>query len=263
MSNRVKLAALFGLLLVALVVVTTWYRSREASSVAAPAPTSAVAARLGASDNAALAFAAQETQPSTSPTPPPPSESEAEAASEPRPAAALAKPRATRANRPAKSKPQPVEDTPPDAPQAATEPAPPPPPPAPPAASVAPAPVGMLVCHHRNRVGSSLRLVKVTYVLDGAVVFTEEGDKLAQSRDLEAFSRKTSPGEHTMVVVAEFQGNGRGVFSYFDAYRYRAQSAQRFNVREAATTDLTVMLLEKAGPMTSFENRLGIAFKVN
>jgi hypothetical protein len=187
-------------------------------------------------------------------------------------APAAGPPATTRATRPA---PKDKKRSAPDTPLAEQEPAPAPSasstataapsasPTASVAASVAPTPVGMLIGHHRNLMGASLRLIKIVYVLDGNVVFSEEGDKLSQSRDFEAFRRNVSPSEHTVSVIAEFQGNGRGVFSYFDTYRYKAQSSHRFNVREGATTQLTVTLLEKSGPTTSFENRMAIGFKVN
>jgi hypothetical protein len=268
MSNRIKFVASLGLLLATLIVVTTWYRSRETTPIAAPPP-SAAAGRLGAADRVANSLGAWSTpEPTALPAPLPPNEGDSTSAttSEPRAAASPVRARAARAERSAaKSKNRPTEEAPVPEPEvlpaASAEPvasaAPTTPPPVP------PAPVGMLVGHLRNRVGSSLRLVRITYVLDGAVVFSEEGDKLAQSRDLDVLNRKTSPGEHAISVIAEFQGNGRGVFSYFDTYRYKAQSSNRFIVREAATTDLTVMLLEKSGPMTSFENRLAVAFRVN
>jgi len=122
---------------------------------------------------------------------------------------------------------------------------------------------GILIGRHHNAVGASVRLVKITYLLDGQVIATEEGGKLEQTRDFEAFNRRTSPGEHTVTAIADFLGNGHGVFSYYDSYRYRARSDHRVLVRETGTTIVTTTIYEKSGPLVAIENRLAIGFKVN
>jgi hypothetical protein len=110
-------------------------------------------------------------------------------------------------------------------------------------------------------VGASLRLVKITLLLDGSPVFQLSGDTLASARDFDAFNRRIDVGSHTLTAVAEFQGNGHGVFSYYDGYKYKARSAQQFVVDKARPAQVTVTLFEKGGPLTSVENRLAIAFK--
>src|SRR6266542_4708244 len=225
MSNRTKLAAL-GFLLLALTGVTTWYALRGSATIAESTASSGIGDRLGVANQAVAPPAAWDTQE----TPAPPTQNEAASSTTAR-SPLSATPAATEARTTAKHKRRPAEAALPKE-EAALPKEEPPPPTAPPAASVAPTPVGMLVVRHHNAVGTSLRLVKVTYLPDGNVAFTEEGDKLSQSRDFEAFSRRPSPGEHAVSVIAEFQGNGRGVFSYFDSYRYKAQSSRRFDVRE-------------------------------
>jgi hypothetical protein len=113
----------------------------------------------------------------------------------------------------------------------------------------------------RNSVGASLRLVKLTYVLDGTPIFSQSGDKLAHG--CEPFNRRLSPGNHELLVIADYQGTGYGVFSYHDSYRYKAQSIYHFAAREKSTTQITISLMEKGGVTTAVENRLAIGFKMN
>src|SRR5262245_16686435 len=239
MSNRTKLGLSLALLLLALIVITTWYGMRRAPEIAEAPASSAAGDKLGVADKFGVADKA--IAPPTSPEPQGPAAiSPSQLPREPADSRAISQPRAgtpraatarvgkgaTRSG--SKHKGQPAEESP-----AAAEEAQPAASATPPAATVAPppTPTGTLVVRHHNGVGNSLQLIKVTYFLDGSVAFTEERDKLAQSRDLEAFTKKTSVGEHAISVVAEFQGNG-GVFSYFDNYRYKAQSANKFIVRE-------------------------------
>jgi hypothetical protein len=266
MSNRVKLAAISGALLLALVVVTLWY-ARDRT------PPGAAMAVSGAADNLSAARKVSDPPAMAEPAAAPPTEVRDDVG-----IAAPAKPEigiASRSVNPTRpvSKPkrktaEPETDKARAASDDSTEraaapPAPPPLPSASAPAAIAQVESGVLVARHHNSVGASLRLMKVAYLLDGKTIFSEDGAKLQEAKDLEVFNRRTTAGEHTLSVIATFQGNGHGVFSYFDSYRYMARSEHRFLVREKGVTQLSVTLLEKSGPLTAIENRLAIAFKVD
>jgi hypothetical protein len=123
--------------------------------------------------------------------------------------------------------------------------------------------LGTLEVRGRNAVGSSIRLLKVTYLLDGNVVATQSGDRLVHLQDVEAFKRQIEPGDHTLSIIAEYQGTGYGAFSYHKGFGYTQRSSQRFNVREKSATKVTVSMFEKGGVTTAMEKRLAISFKVS
>ena len=123
--------------------------------------------------------------------------------------------------------------------------------------------MGMLVGRIHNSVGSTLRLVRISYFVDGSQVAAQEYPSgLEREADVQVFERRVDLGEHTLRALVEYQGNGGGVFSYFEGYRYKASSNHVFTATANTTTQITVVGYEKGGPFTAFENRLGVAFRV-
>src|SRR5258708_26689881 len=123
--------------------------------------------------------------------------------------------------------------------------------------------MGMLIGRIRNSVGSTLRLIKVSYFVDGSQVATQNYPSgLEPEADVQVVEHRVDLGNHTLGVLVEYQGNGGGVFSYFEGYRYKVSSSHEFTATANTTTQITVVSYEKGGPFTSFENRLGVAFRV-
>jgi hypothetical protein len=123
--------------------------------------------------------------------------------------------------------------------------------------------MGMLIGRIHNSVGSTLRLIKISYFVDGSQVATQNyPNGLEREADLQVFERRVDLGNHTLRALVEYQGNGGGVFSYFEGYRYKVSSSHEFTATANTTTQITVVSYEKGGPLTSFENRLGVAFRV-
>jgi hypothetical protein len=133
----------------------------------------------------------------------------------------------------------------------------------PPAAAVAQpaatvAPTGQALGRFRNNVSNAYRLVSVTCSIDGAATFVTSGS----ATDARLFDRRLPPGQHTFSVVAEFQGQGGGVFSYVEGYHFKVQGGRPFTVRSNETTQIGVTAYERGGPTTKFEERLAIAVDV-
>jgi hypothetical protein len=123
--------------------------------------------------------------------------------------------------------------------------------------------MGMLIGRIHNSVGSTLRLIKISYFVDGSQVAAQEYPSgLERETDVQGFERRVDLGNHTLRALVEYQGNGGGVFSYFEGYRYKVSSSHEFTATANTTTHITVVTYEKGGPLTSFENRLGVAFRV-
>jgi hypothetical protein len=120
--------------------------------------------------------------------------------------------------------------------------------------------MGTVTIRARAKMGTAFQILKVTSSIDGLEVFSSGGAGLQQGQELDLFKGTLPPGEHTLVVVAEYKGDGHRVFSYFDGYRYRARSSTRFQVQNGEKKDMTVDLSDKGGANTAFEDRLAIAF---
>jgi hypothetical protein len=255
MANRRKLATLLAVLALVLVSVANWYvwSPRPPSGAGAP-PAVSMSAALAAVVLPSASSEPSVVQPAAVVLPPPP----------PSVPGARLRVRAAATSSP-NEEPIPEPSAPEPPPSAVPVVSATPPPSA--AAAVPEEPVRVPsaaltgLCH--NAVGGSFRLVQVTYVLDGETVLSDRSARLAEAMDFEAFRRTVAPGEHTLSVVAELRGNGGGLFSYYDSYRYKVQASHRIAVHDGQATVVTVSLFEKRGPASAPEERLGIGFRVN
>ena len=118
---------------------------------------------------------------------------------------------------------------------------------------------------HKNEMGSSFRLVKAAYALDGVQIFSKSDDTghLAEMSDFEIYNGAIQPGSHTLTVVLQYQGNGFGVFSYLKGYKFTAKSSQSFVAAESKTTSITVVGYEKGNLTTQLSDKPAVDFRVN
>jgi hypothetical protein len=118
---------------------------------------------------------------------------------------------------------------------------------------------------HKNEMGSSFRLVKAAYALDGVQIFSKSDDTghLAEMTDFDIYNGAIQPGSHTLTVVLLYQGNGFGVFSYLKGYKFNAKSSQSFVAAESKTTSITVVGYEKGNLTTQLADKPAIDFRVN
>jgi hypothetical protein len=118
---------------------------------------------------------------------------------------------------------------------------------------------------HKNEMGSSFRLVKAAYALDGVQIFSKSDDTghLAEMTDFDIYNGAIQPGSHTLTVVLLYQGNGFGVFSYLKGYKFTAKSSQSFVAAESKTTSITVVGYEKGNLTTQLSDKPAVEFRVN
>ncbi|MDH5674622.1 MAG: hypothetical protein OEZ06_21015 [Myxococcales bacterium] len=115
---------------------------------------------------------------------------------------------------------------------------------------------------HQDKMGSSYRLVKVVYALDGAPIFNkadEEGG-LGGGDGFDIYNGSIVPGEHTLTVQLEYRGHGYGIFSYLKGYRFKVSSSYTFTAPEGKLTTLKVVGFEKGGPTAPLEERPAVSF---
>jgi hypothetical protein len=111
-----------------------------------------------------------------------------------------------------------------------------------------------------NEMSSAFRLIRALVVVDGAVQYNRSDDTgaLADQKEVPIFSGSVPPGDHTVQVLLNFQGNGYGVFTYLRGYKFEVKSSHSFTAVEGKTLTLTATALEKGGVTTPLEQRPGI-----
>jgi hypothetical protein len=117
----------------------------------------------------------------------------------------------------------------------------------------------------KNDMGSSFRLVKAGFALDGVQIYSKSDDSghLADMTDFDIYNGAIQPGSHTLTAVLQFQGNGFGVFSYLKGYHFNAHGSHTFVAGESKTTNITVRGYEKGSVTTQLQDKPDIQFLVN
>lgn len=116
---------------------------------------------------------------------------------------------------------------------------------------------------YHNEMSSAFRLVKALFVLDGAVQYNRADDTgaLADQKEIPVFTGSVPPGDHTVNVVLNFQGNGYGVFTYLKGYKFEVKSSHSFTVVEGKTLSITAISYEDGGVTTALQDRPKIQWK--
>jgi hypothetical protein len=117
----------------------------------------------------------------------------------------------------------------------------------------------------KNDMGSSFRLIKAGFALDGVQIYSKSDDSghLADMTDFDIYNGAIQPGSHTLSVALVFQGNGFGVFSYLKGYKFNAHGSHTFVAGESKTTNITVRGYEKGSVTTQLQDKPDIQFLVN
>ena len=121
------------------------------------------------------------------------------------------------------------------------------------------------VIKHKNEMGATFRLIKLSYSLDGVQIMNKVDDtgRLADMPEFDVYNGAIQPGNHTLSVQLVYQGSGFGVFSYLKGYKFKASSSNTFIAADGKATVVTVVGYEKGGMTTNMEDRPAVEFKVN
>lgn len=121
------------------------------------------------------------------------------------------------------------------------------------------------VVAHANEMGSSFRLIKLIYTLDGTQVFVrtdESGESLYKTKSFDIFAGPISPGNHNLAIAATYRGHGYGVFEYLSKYTFNAKGGQSFSAGEGKIAKIDCKGFEKGGATTPLEKRAAVECKV-
>ena len=115
---------------------------------------------------------------------------------------------------------------------------------------------------HKNEMGGSFMLESVAYALDGAPIYTQvdtEGD-LGKRQEFEIFNGRIVPGQHQIAVRLVYRGNGYGVFSYLEGYKFKVQSSYTFNAEPGKLSTVRVVGFEQGGMTTDLKDRPAVRY---
>lgn len=118
---------------------------------------------------------------------------------------------------------------------------------------------------HANKMGSSFRLTRLVYALDGTQIFSrseETSPNLYKSKSFDILTGPISPGSHSISVLAVYRGHGYGVFKYLNKYTFTVRASNTFTAAEGKSTRIEASGFEKGGRTTPLEKRPAIDFKV-
>jgi hypothetical protein len=113
-----------------------------------------------------------------------------------------------------------------------------------------------------NELSSAFRVTRVLVVLDGAVQYnkTDQSGALSDQAEIPIFNGSVPPGDHTLQVLVNLQGNGYGVFSYLKGYHFEVRSTHSFTAVEGKTINLDAISYEKGGVTTPLEERPAVRY---
>jgi hypothetical protein len=118
---------------------------------------------------------------------------------------------------------------------------------------------------HADQMGSSFRLTKLIYSLDGTQVFArsdESGESMYKTKSFDIFAGPIAPGNHNLQVVATYRGHGYGVFEYLSKFTFTARGTSSFTTGEGKVSKVDCKGFEKGGAATPMEKRPAIECKV-
>jgi hypothetical protein len=113
-----------------------------------------------------------------------------------------------------------------------------------------------------NDMSSAFRLKRIVALYDGAPLATktDEREQIGDQKEIPLYAELVQPGDHTLQILLEYQGNGYGIFSYLQGYKFEVRSSRSFTALEGKTLALRVIGYEQGGPTTPLEERPAIRY---
>lgn len=105
----------------------------------------------------------------------------------------------------------------------------------------------------KNETGSSFLLRRVSMTIDSQPFATRTVSDGVQEVRLGVTT--LAGGEHDVLVEADYQGNGYGVFAYLKEYRFKARLAYRLDLPDVRPRRIRCIGFEAGGPTTPLEER--------
>lgn len=116
---------------------------------------------------------------------------------------------------------------------------------------------------HRNEMGANFKLERALYILDGDQLrqLVDRDGNLDQQEEIEILSGPIQPGPHNLQVELIYRGNGFGVFSYLQSYRFTLNDSDQFRADEGKRITITAVGYERSGITLELKDRPDIRFE--
>ncbi len=115
---------------------------------------------------------------------------------------------------------------------------------------------------HKNSMGSSFRLEEVQYSLDGTPFYAKTAEDIDKRSEFEVFNGSIVPGSHQLSVYLVYRGNGFGVFSYFNGYKFKVKSSYTLQAEDGKQATVKIVAYEKGGMAADFKDRPAVRYEL-
>jgi hypothetical protein len=116
---------------------------------------------------------------------------------------------------------------------------------------------------HRNQMGANFKLERILYILDGSPIrqAVDRDGELDQQEEIEILNGPIAPGNYTLQVELIYRGNGFGVFSYLQSYRFTLNDVSTFRAEEGKRVTISAIGYERSGMTLELKDRPDIRFE--
>jgi hypothetical protein len=108
--------------------------------------------------------------------------------------------------------------------------------------------------------GGWFRMIHARVVLDNEVQLVVEPDERAAGSRRPVFRGLVTPGAHTVQVLVTARGNGHGVFSYLNAYRFDLTASRSFTTTAGQSSRVRIVAYDTGGADRPVEERPAVRF---
>lgn len=115
---------------------------------------------------------------------------------------------------------------------------------------------------HRNQMGANFKLERILYILDNDPLrqAVDRNGELDRQEEIEIINGPIRPGNHTLQVELVYRGNGFGVFSYLQSYRFTLNDVLTFRAEEGKRVTISAIGYERSGIGLELKDRPDIRF---
>ena len=121
--------------------------------------------------------------------------------------------------------------------------------------------MGNSMCGHLLKAGFAATIYSRTKEKSQALL--DQGASWAASaKEVVLFEGPLAPGPHEVRVRLSYEGDGKGVFSYLEAYAFKVKGARVITVDSATTTRVVVTGFDKGDATAEWSDRPGLRIDV-
>ncbi len=124
-------------------------------------------------------------------------------------------------------------------------------------------PAGRVLVTFEDKLSTSFRLQTVLFGVDAdpLLICRGGGRTLDAAAPIVVYDGDLSAGSHELRVELEYRGDGAGIFSYLQGYRFEVRGAHAFELQDAQFLSLHVTAWEQGSAETALEDRPQLRFE--